>query len=99
MRPAFSKDERNLAEHRARYGKVFSSAQRVLILWLLADSEKTVSEIAIAIGASLPRTSQHLQLMKLSNIIVSYRQQKNIYYRIADNELIQKLPILFDRTK
>ena len=89
MKPTLSEEIQKLAEHQARLGKVFSSPQRVLILWLLTDREKTVSEIAEAIGASRPRTSQHLHLMKLSNILESHRERRNIYYRIADNEILQ----------
>ena len=93
MRSAFSKNERDLAEFHARYGKVFSSPQRVLILWLLADSEKTVSEIARAIGASLPRTSQHLLIMKNNKILESRRDRKNTYYRIVHNDFLQNYPV------
>ena len=46
-----------LAQRQATLCKVFSSAQRVLILWFLIEGEHTVSEIAGALGASLPSTS------------------------------------------
>ena len=99
MKPALSEEIQKLAECQARLSKVFSNPQRVLILWLLADREKTVSEIAEAIGATLPRTSQHLHLMKLSNILESRRDRKNMYYRIADNELLQNCLVLANRPR
>jgi DNA-binding transcriptional ArsR family regulator len=70
-----------------------------LILWFLAEKEKTVSEIAEAIGASLPSTSQHLHLMELSHILESRRERQNIYYRIANNELLQSCMVLANRPK
>ncbi|MFN8381810.1 MAG: metalloregulator ArsR/SmtB family transcription factor [Anaerolineales bacterium] len=94
MKPIFSKHTRKLAENHAKLGKVFCNPQRVLILWLLADSEKTVSEIADAIGTSRPRTSQHLFIMKSNNILASRRDRKNIYYRIVDNNLLQRYKVL-----
>jgi DNA-binding transcriptional ArsR family regulator len=97
MKPIFSKEIRQLAEHQAMLGKVFSNPNRVLILWLLMDTEKTVSEIARAIGASKPRTSQHLLLMKHGNILESHREQRNIYYRIVDMSILQDYPILTKR--
>lgn len=97
MKSTLPKEIRELAEHHARLGKVFSHPQRILILWLLGDTEKTVSEIAQAIGASKPRTSQHLLLMKLSNILESHRERKNIYYRIIDNDLLRDNPLLTKR--
>ena len=83
-----------LANQHAKFGKVFSNPQRVLILWLLADTEKTVSEIAKAIGTSRPRASQHLLIMKTNNILEARRDRKNIYYRVVDNKLLQDYPVL-----
>lgn len=97
MKRTFSPETQELAEHQAAVCKVFSSAQRVLILWFLAEKERTVSEIAEAIGASLPSTSQHLHLMELSNILTSRREHQNVYYRIADNEMLQNCLVLANR--
>lgn len=97
MKSILSKEIRQLAERHAMLGKVFSNPKRVLILWLLVDTEKTVSEIARAIGASKPRTSQHLLLMKHGNILESHRERRNIYYRIIDNDLLQAYPLLTKR--
>ena len=99
MKPGLPVEIQELAERQAMLCKVFSSAQRVLILWFLAEKEKTVSEIAEAIGASLPSASQHLHLMELSNILESRRERQNIYYRIADNELLQNCLVLANRPK
>ncbi len=99
MKPTLSPEIQELAERQAMLCKVFSSTQRVLILWFLADKERTVSEIAEAIDASLPSTSQHLHLMELSNILESRREHQNIYYRIAENELLQNCLVLANRPK
>jgi len=99
MKPVLSPKTQELAERQAALCKVFSSAQRILILWLLAEKEKTVSEIAEAIGASLPSTSQHLHLMELSNILESRRAGQNIYYHVSQNELLQNCLVLVDRPK
>jgi DNA-binding transcriptional ArsR family regulator len=99
MKQTFSPEIQNLAERQATLCKVFSSPQRVLILWFLAEKERTVSEIAEAIGTSLPSASQHLHLMGLSNILESRWEHQNIYYRIADNELLQNCMILANRPK
>jgi DNA-binding transcriptional ArsR family regulator len=88
-----------LAEQQAKLCKVFSNPQRVLILWLLMDRERTFSEIAEEIGASRPRTSQHLLLMRRSNLLESRREQGNTYYRLTDNELLQNWPVLVSLPK
>jgi DNA-binding transcriptional ArsR family regulator len=99
MKTGISVEIQELAERQALLCKVFSSTQRVLILWFLAEKERTVSEIAEAIGASLSSTSQHLHLMELSNILASRRERQNIYYRIANRELLQNCLVLAIRPK
>lgn len=87
MRERVPIEIKELAQRQAAICKIFSSAQRVLILWLLAEQEKSVSEIAFAIGASLQSISQHLRRMKDRGILESRREGHLVYYRIADNEL------------
>ena len=83
-----------LAEEQAAYCQVFSNPKRILILWVLAEGEMSVSEIASAIGASLQNTSQHLRLMKDRFILSSRRDGQVIYYHIESGDcLINKYPI------
>jgi ArsR family transcriptional regulator, virulence genes transcriptional regulator len=99
VNPLLSPDIRKSAEHQAMLCRVFSNAQRVLILWLLAEKERTVTEIASSIGASLQSTSQHLRLMELSNIVESRREHHNIFYQTASNELLRDCLVLANRPK
>jgi len=79
-------DLKERAEKRADFCSVFSNANRVLILWALAGKELSVTEIALAIEASLQNTSQHLSLMKDYDILDCRRDGQTIYYRIKDNQ-------------
>ena len=99
MKPGIPVEIQELAELRSMLCKVFSSSQRVLILWFLSDKERTVSEIAEAIGASMSSTSQHLHLMELSHILESHRERHNIFFRIADFELLKNCLALDNRPK
>ncbi len=99
MAPSLSEEVQGLAQRQAALCKVFSSAQRVLILWFLAEKERTVSEIASALSASLPCTSQHLHLMELNDILESRREGHNIYYRLAENELLKNCLVLANMPK
>ena len=85
----FSEDIVRLAENQSALCRVFGNPQRLLILWLLEERERTVTEIALAIGASLQSTSQHLRLMEMSDIVESRREHHNIYYHIADSERLK----------
>jgi DNA-binding transcriptional ArsR family regulator len=86
-----------LAERQVTLCRIFGNPQRVLILWLLAEKERTVTEIALAIGASLQSTSQHLRIMGFNNLVVSRREHHNIYYHLADNELLKNCMLFKNR--
>jgi len=63
-----------LAERQTALCKMVSNPQQVLIVWLLAKKERTVTEIALAIGASLQSASQHLRIMEFGNLVEHRRE-------------------------
>jgi DNA-binding transcriptional ArsR family regulator len=75
-----------LAIRQAELCGVFANPRRILILWTLADTEKSVGEIATAVNTSLQNTSQHLRIMKDKGILCTRRDAQTIYYRLAANE-------------
>lgn len=81
---------RELARNQADLYRVFSNATRLRILWILAEQELSVSEIANAAGTSLQNTSQHLHLMQDRGILTSRREAQTIYYSIVDDEVIKR---------
>lgn len=83
-----------LAVRQASICRVFGNAKRVLILWTLVEGEMPVSDIALAIDASLQNTSQHLRLMEDRGILVSRREGHNIYYAIAAHKLMKNCRLL-----
>ena len=56
--------------------RIFGNPNRVLILWTLAEGERSVSEVASAIDASLQNTSQHLRLMRARGILIFIKRLK-----------------------
>jgi DNA-binding transcriptional ArsR family regulator len=74
-----------LAESQAALCSIFANPKRVLILWSVAQEEKTVTAIAQSIDASLQCTSQHLSVMKAAGILESRRDGQSIFYQIADD--------------
>jgi DNA-binding transcriptional ArsR family regulator len=83
-------DLKALAERQASLCGVFANAKRVLILWSLIEEEKSVSEIASDIEASLQCTSQHLHLMKDMGILDSRRDGQMIFYNIVEDGLSER---------
>lgn len=85
---------KEMAERQAEICRVFANPTRILILWTLLEEEKTVSEIAEAVEASLQNTSQHLRVMKQSDVVESRREAQMVYYRISDFAATRCRPIL-----
>lgn len=86
--------KQQLNDQFARLGKALSSGPRLEILEYLAQSERSVDQLASLSGLSLANTSQHLQRMHQVGLVVSRRQGKQIIYRLADDDVIELLAVL-----
>jgi DNA-binding transcriptional ArsR family regulator len=82
-----SENLRNLAEEQAELHQILSNPTRLLILRSLAQSERSVGEIAETIGATLQNTSQHLRLMKDKSVLEARRDGQTIFYQIAASQM------------
>jgi ArsR family transcriptional regulator, virulence genes transcriptional regulator len=99
IQPNLSSEIQQLAERQAAHCRIMGNPQRIMILWLLAERERTVTEIALAIGASMQSTSQHLRILEFSNMVKSHRERHNIFYHLIDNELVKHCPALTNSPK
>jgi DNA-binding transcriptional ArsR family regulator len=66
--------------------KAFSNANRLEILDLLANGEKTVEQIAAQTSVSVANASQHLQVLKHARLVNSRRQGTFIYYNLSGHK-------------
>lgn len=82
------------AEEQAEVCAILGNAHRILIVWALGNQELTVSEISEEIDSSMQNTSQHLRLMKNKGVLLSRRDGREIYYRIANTKFSKTCPIL-----
>ena len=77
-------------EHAAMLARFFyglDDPTRVLILQLLLDGEKTVSELVRALGSSQGRVSTHLGCLRHCGYVRTRREGRNVYYRLADERV------------
>ena len=65
--------------------KQISDGTRLRILWFLCHCEECVSNISAAMQMSDPAVSHHLKVLRNAGLIVSRRDGKEIYYKLADN--------------
>src|SRR5207302_3308607 len=80
-----------LNEHFARVGKALGSPERIKLLDLLAQGERTVEAIAHEAGLSVANTSRHLQVMREARLVEGRKQGLFVRYRLADPEVFSML--------
>jgi DNA-binding transcriptional ArsR family regulator/rhodanese-related sulfurtransferase len=73
----------------ARIGKALSSPNRLEILELLAQGERTVDSLATELGLSLANTSQHLQALRQSALVERRKDGLFVYYRLAGADVFE----------
>ena len=71
--------------------KQISDGTRLRILWFLCHCEECVSNISAAVGMSDPAVSHHLKVLRKAGLIVSRREGKEIYYKIADTMVAEHI--------
>lgn len=62
--------------------KAVAEPTRLRLLAICARSELTVSEITSIVGQSQPRVSRHLKLLCHAGLLIRYREQNWVYYRV-----------------
>lgn len=71
----------------AELGRVLSSPQRVRLLHLLCQCDRTVEELAEAMHESVANVSHHLQVLKKAQLVISHRLDRRIAYGAADESV------------
>ncbi|MBV6440973.1 MAG: ArsR family transcriptional regulator [Haliscomenobacteraceae bacterium CHB4] len=62
--------------------KAFSSPNRLEIIDLLANGEKTVEQVAVQTAISVANASHHLQILKTARLVKSRREGTFIWYSL-----------------
>jgi DNA-binding transcriptional ArsR family regulator len=71
-----------------------SNAKRLRVLQLLASNEMSVNALAAEVDLSQSALSQHLQKLRLANLVEPRRQAQNIYYAIKSPGVLAVLSAL-----
>jgi DNA-binding HxlR family transcriptional regulator len=85
MKPLWQSREQ--AEETAERLRKFGQPLRLMILSLLLEGEKSVSEIDIATGIGQPALSQQLAELRRAELVTTRRQAKQVFYNIADKSV------------
>jgi len=83
------------AEKASRLLKAMSHQRRFVILCILAEQKRTVSEVQRITSIPQPVVSQQLARLRLDRLVNSERKGRRIYYTIADDEAASLIEVLF----
>ena len=74
--------------------KVFTNPARIRILNLLREGEKSVGELADALGVAQPTLSKHLIAMRDRAVLASRKEGATVYYRVANRKVLKAFDLI-----
>ena len=84
------------AEQAADLLKALSNPQRLRVMCLLIDGERTVGEINDEVALSQSALSQHLAVLRDGGWVQTRRESQNVYYSVADGPVHKLIQTLHD---
>jgi len=78
----------DLVELIARRFRVLSEPTRIRLLDRLRDGERSVNELAGALGAGQQNVSKHLSVLADAGILARRKDGNHVYYRIVDDGVL-----------
>ncbi len=67
--------------------KVFADSSRVKILYKLLEEESCVNDLADSLSMTQSAVSHQLKILKMSKLVRSRRDGKQIFYSLADDHV------------
>ena len=86
--------KRDIFANLARIGTALSSPIRIELLELVAQTERTVEQLATMTGTTVANTSQHLQKLRQAGLVVGRKEGQYVLYRLAGDEVVGLLAAL-----
>ncbi len=90
------KDMVESAEAASHFLKALANENRLHLLCLLAEGEKSVTELEAMLELRQPAVSQQLARLRADDLVSYRRDGKTIYYSLASAEARQVMGLLYD---
>ena len=84
------------AEAASNLLKALANENRLLILCVLTQGERSVTELEEMLALRQPTVSQQLARLRADDLVSCRRDGKTIYYSIASDEARQVIDLLYD---
>ncbi len=76
--------------------KALAHESRLMMLCILAEGEKSVSELEDHLGLRQPTVSQQLARLRADGLVATRRDGKTIYYSVASDEARIVIGAIYD---
>ncbi|REB06640.1 ArsR family transcriptional regulator [Sporosarcina sp. BI001-red] len=80
-----------MQQFKADFFKALAHPLRIQILEVLANGEKSVTEIQNSVNSEGSAVSQQLSVLRAKNIVVGTKRGKSVIYALRDPSIIQLL--------
>ncbi len=84
------------AKRASEFLKALAHESRLMILCILTEGEKSVSELEDHLGLRQPTVSQQLARLRADGLVVTRRDGKTIYYSMASDEARTVIGAIYD---
>ncbi len=78
------------------YLKALANESRLLVLCLLAEKERSVSELEQLLELRQPTVSQQLARLRLEGLVTTRREGKTVFYNLADEHTRRFIKLLYE---
>jgi DNA-binding transcriptional ArsR family regulator len=76
--------------------KALAHENRLLILCLIAEKERSVTELETLLSLRQPAVSQQLARLRMDGLVATRREGKAIYYRLANDRVRRIMGVMYD---
>lgn len=76
--------------------KALSHENRLLLLCLLAEGERSVTDLENILSLRQPTVSQQLARLRFSGMVTTRREGKAIYYSLASDDIRRVISVIYD---
>jgi len=74
--------------------KVLTDPKRLMLLDALRDGERSVGDLAVLLGCSLPNASQHLGVLRGAGLVSGRRSGTTVLYALAEPDILQACDVV-----
>lgn len=84
------------AKEASRFLKALAHESRLVILCVLAEGEKSVTELEELLDLRQPTVSQQLARLRMDDLVKTRRDGKTVFYRLASEEVQTVVHAVYD---